>query len=501
MNYDSVLVVNPPSPPGYTSNKDSMGGFGQLYPIGAPYFPPVDMAYLIGFLEAKEHNVQVFECLGYEWDRDKLVNEIKKVTNPSLIVMRTSDPTIKHDIEVGLEIKKSCPQHTLALYGPVVEHRGTLAKNGEGFSILILGEANEPIHELMSGTEMEKVSNLEYVDASGTWRTTQRTSFESDLDRFAFPAWERMPHDAYKIPKSSNMGKIKFLPMVASRGCPYGCNYCPYPVSQGLKWRFRSPGNVVDEIEHLVKDLGVNYILFRDPVFSLNQKWVIEICDEIISRKLNVLWKCETRFDCLKPETLESMSRAGCTGINFGVESSDPEIQLKSGRKPIPAKEIIEKLTICKTLGIKTFCFFIIGLRGDTASSILKTIYLAVTIRADWIQFTAASPLTGTKLREWAISEGYISDQSEEYINTHSVVMGNENLSAKDLNRFLWFAKFIQNNILNRRGVFKDGSNKNMVYQGIKKIADAVSYSFGILIFKVGELVFSFTYKSSDAKE
>jgi len=48
-----LIIVNPPNPAGYVSNKDSLGGFGQLYPTGAPPFPPVDIPYLAGSASAR----------------------------------------------------------------------------------------------------------------------------------------------------------------------------------------------------------------------------------------------------------------------------------------------------------------------------------------------------------------------------------------------------------------------------------------------------------------
>lgn len=77
MDFDSVAVINPPCLPGYVSNKDSMGGFGKLYPVESTYFPPLDMPYMISYLEQQGHKVEVLECLGFEWDEEKLVQEIK----------------------------------------------------------------------------------------------------------------------------------------------------------------------------------------------------------------------------------------------------------------------------------------------------------------------------------------------------------------------------------------------------------------------------------------
>src|SRR5439155_12001526 len=190
-------------------------------------------------------------------------------------------------------------------------------------------------------------------------------------------------------------------------------------VNQGLPFRFRSPQNVVDEIEHLVNNLGIRYILFRDPMFSLRQDRVVAICQEIQRRKLSVRWKCETRIDCLNEVTLQAMADAGCEAINFGIESVEVEIQSNVGRKPITEQRIIETIELCRRMRIKTFCFFIIGLPGDTAETILKSIAFGIRLWPNWIQFNAASPLIGTKLRAWAVSKGLTTEDEYAYRSCH----------------------------------------------------------------------------------
>jgi len=62
MRYVKAVIVNPPNPHGYVSNKDSMGGFGQLYPRGAPPFPPLDIPYLAAALSERYLDVDVIEA-------------------------------------------------------------------------------------------------------------------------------------------------------------------------------------------------------------------------------------------------------------------------------------------------------------------------------------------------------------------------------------------------------------------------------------------------------
>jgi MoaA/NifB/PqqE/SkfB family radical SAM enzyme len=327
----------------------------------------------------------------------------------------------------------------------------------------------------------------------GRWRRTAERPAERDLDSMPFPRWDLLPFDRYVIPKSSTSGRLRFLPMLSSRGCPYGCSYCPYPVGQGLKWRFRSARNVVDEMEHLVRDFGVQHILFRDPMFSMQQKRVVSICEEILARGLAVTWKCETRVDCLDEETIAIMARAGCVGLNFGVESTDPEVQKGVHRKPILVDEFVEKVAMCRASGIATFAFFIVGLPGDTLRTILDSIEFAVKMRANWTQFTVATPFIGTPMHAWAVRQGAITPDFYRILNAHSSSPGNEHLRAADIERLHHFAAFLQNWLLNRKGILKNERRRGVVYRYLKSAADAASHAVAMSLVWAGRRYFTRT--------
>src|SRR5690606_18461575 len=101
------------------------------------------------------------------------------------------------------------------------------------------------------------------------------------LSEIPLPEWQPLL-DVYD-------SKVRFLsfktvlPIFFSRGCPYSCaKYCTYPLEQGSTVDYRPVQNVLDEIEHIYKNLKVNHFIFRDPVFSINRAKVIELCDEIL---------------------------------------------------------------------------------------------------------------------------------------------------------------------------------------------------------------------------
>src|SRR6267142_1075521 len=124
MRYTKAIVINPPSPTGYVSNKDSMGGFGQLFPLGATYFPPLDLVYLASYLDDQGYPVEILECLGLELTREQLLEKleglkVKPEANPSLVLIRTSAPTLDWDLSICAEAKARLGNVRVALFGPV----------------------------------------------------------------------------------------------------------------------------------------------------------------------------------------------------------------------------------------------------------------------------------------------------------------------------------------------------------------------------------------------
>jgi anaerobic magnesium-protoporphyrin IX monomethyl ester cyclase len=493
VRYQSVYVVNPPSPPGYISNKDSMGGFGQLFPLGATLFPPLDLVYLGSYLLEKGLPAQFLESLAMDLDREKLIDRIIRPAaeeKPCLVVVRTSAPTLDSDLETCREIRKSCARVEILIYGPVVPTVAQRIQKEPAIDYIVKGDPDETVADLITNGPRE-AAGLNYRNEFG-WFEGPAKPFTKDLDNLPFPKWELLPYQKYQMPKSSVHANVPFLPMWTSRGCPIGCHYCPYPVGQGLRWRHRSAVNVVDEIEHLVRDLGIRYIVFRDPMFSFNQRRVIDICELIVERGIKVEWRCETRVDYLNEATLAAMARAGCEGINFGVESSDVAIQKGVGRRPIAAEQFIDCVTNCRRLGIKTFAFFIIGLPGDTVRTILQTIGFAIRIKPDWVQFTAASPFIGTKLRAWAVSQGFAAEDEYAYINSHEVWMGNDHLSKTQVKALYHFAKFFQTYLLNRKGILKQ-IRPSAPYRAMKWMADRACDVIAVATFRFGSFWFERT--------
>ena len=215
-------------------------------------------------------------------------------------------------------------------------------------------------------------------------------------DDLPFPGWKHFNYEDFQY---SPMLKGTAVPFLTSRGCPYNCDYCHYMPEAGPKARFRSIDKVIEEIKYLI-GLGINNIVFRDLVFTLNNKRTIDLCERIISEKLNINWAIETRIDKLTPQLIDLMKKAGLKHLNLGVESPDPKILKNVGRLPADLVHQEKIINHIHNTGLTISAFYIIGFIEDDETSVMNMIKYAKKINSLAAQFCVMTPFPGTKLYE-----------------------------------------------------------------------------------------------------
>lgn len=230
-------------------------------------------------------------------------------------------------------------------------------------------------------------------------------SYVKDLDSLPFPARHLLPNKRY----FSIHADYPFTTLMTSRGCPFNCGYCFKGVFDRII-RFRSPKNVVDEVE-LCLEMGFKEIWFYDDVFTLNKKRTTEICTEIIDRGLDFKWTAISRVDTVDYNLLKIMKKAGCRRIRYGIESGDQEI-LNSMRKEITLDTAKKTIELTKKVGIETLCFFMIGYPGEDEEKIRKTIGYSIELDPNWAMFSNTVPFPGTDLLEIANKNGLLEDKN-----------------------------------------------------------------------------------------
>jgi anaerobic magnesium-protoporphyrin IX monomethyl ester cyclase len=161
------------------------------------------------------------------------------------------------------------------------------------------------------------------------------------------------------------------VPMIVSRSCTSHCRFCSSFWVQG-PYRMRTPRLVVDEMEWIVENKGTHHVYFVDDSFYLDKSKCLEFCGEIVSRKLKVAFRIQTRADVLDKEYVEALKEAGCYYVAIGVETGSGLIMGKLHKSTdVNAAEIA--IANCKRAGIRTEALMIIGNEGETDETIEET--------------------------------------------------------------------------------------------------------------------------------
>ena len=261
----------------------------------------------------------------------------------------------------------------------------------------------------------------------------------TDLDTLPFPRWDQMKGKrsrrlAVPLAVRPYGGGI---PLLASRGCPEFCTYCPHRILAG--YRVRSVGNIADELQMLCETFPRPYVIFRDPLFSEDRDRAFALADEIRARGLDVRFECETRLDRLDPALLDALHAAGLRAISFGVESVSAETLRKVGRRPTPEAHQRIVINHCRERGIATAAFYVLGFLQDDWASIAATIDYSIELGSTVAQFKLLTPYPATPL--WKQMAGRIYETDWERFDGFTPTFDHPNLTPREL-RFLLGAAY-----------------------------------------------------------
>jgi radical SAM superfamily enzyme YgiQ (UPF0313 family) len=265
----------------------------------------------------------------------------------------------------------------------------------------VTGEAERALPDLLEAVvrrrDLSLVKGIAYRQADGSVVVTPKAG-DVDVDDVPFPARHLIDNSVYYSFISQYRN---FTCFITSRGCPYKCIFC----EQGSKpFRARSPANVVDELEICAKEQGIRELDFFDSSFTIRKERVIGICDEIVKRRLDLVWAARTRVDCISDDVLTAMKRGGCNRIYYGIESANREIlhTLKKSTSIEMYKDVIRRT---KAVDINTFGYFMVGNPHEDASTIRQTIRLALELDLDYAQFSKVTPMPATEMYTLLLKE------------------------------------------------------------------------------------------------
>jgi radical SAM superfamily enzyme YgiQ (UPF0313 family) len=188
------------------------------------------------------------------------------------------------------------------------------------------------------------------------------------------------------------------LNLIASRGCPFRCNWCAKPIF-GDSFHARPADEVAEEIRDLRERYGVSRLWFADDIFALNRHWTQQFAREVRKRNCRVPFKIQARADLLTADTVRALKDAGCAEVWMGVESGSQKI-LDAMDKGLLVGEVVSAREELQREGIRACYFLQFGYPGETWQDIQKTIALVRETRPDDVGVSFSYPLPNTRFYE-----------------------------------------------------------------------------------------------------
>lgn len=289
------------------------------------------------------------------------------------------------------------------LGGPISSTMGEQMVSEGLVDAAVVGEGERAVVsylEALSGSgSMESIPGLIYKENGALGKNP--TQLISDIDELV-PAWDLINPEQYF--RSRSRHTINVLPrskrslcIFTSRGCPYGCIFCHNVF--GKRFRPRSPEAVLEEIEMLKRDYGVEEIEIADDVFNLDMDRAKKIARLIIERDLNLYISCSSglRADLMDEELLDLLREAGTHRINYAIETASPRMQkvIKKNLDLDKAAKIIESTA---ARGIFTFGYFMMGFPTETEADLQMTIDYALASKLHGAAFFYLNPYPSTDI-------------------------------------------------------------------------------------------------------
>jgi radical SAM superfamily enzyme YgiQ (UPF0313 family) len=370
-------------------------------------YAPLGTLYAASALRAGNISVAVFDTM-LEDPEPGFINALKQ-SRPRIVAIYEDDFNFlsKMCLTRMRELAWQLAHEAHKVGAIVIAHGSDATDQAEAYlsnavDFVLCGEAEQTLVELcsaiLSGHPHFDIPGLVYLDGAGSLiQSADRAPKNASWSTLPKPARELIDLEPYRQAWTSAHGQFS-ANVVASRGCPYRCNWCAKPIS-GNKFQIRPARSVAAEIRELKEMYGVQHIWFGDDVFALDRHWVQDFANEIEAMHCALPFKIQSRADLMTHATVAGLKRAGCTEVWMGAESGSQKI-LNAMDKGLRVSDVVTARSRLGDENIRACYFLQFGYPGETWEDIQQTIALVRNTRPDDIGISLSYPLPGTVFYE-----------------------------------------------------------------------------------------------------
>ncbi|MCZ7584394.1 MAG: B12-binding domain-containing radical SAM protein [Deltaproteobacteria bacterium] len=363
--------------------------------------PPLNLAYLAATLARAGHEPAIVD-LEFLPRRRGVVTDLLKRHAPGLVAITVTSPMLPVARRIAQTVGES--GIPVVIGGPHVTLVGGEAlREFPEAACAFAGEGEESFPAYVTSFERGEAA----TDIPGLLRRDAPERFDiplvADLDALPEPFYPGVDFGAYPWSVKGRR-KVPARTLVTSRGCPYRCVFCSVENLTGRKVRYRNVGLVVEEMERAVRETPARHFVFVDDFLTLRRERILDLSERLADKNLPITWEGDTRADRVDGELLRAMARAGCTRVNFGIESAEDRV-LKTLKKKLDLSMVVESMRLAKEAGMDTRGTAMIGNPGDTRETIRKTVsFLRKLPYLDQPYLSIAQPYPGTELRRMVLA-------------------------------------------------------------------------------------------------
>lgn len=276
--------------------------------------------------------------------------------------------------------------------------------------------------------------------SNGEVINTGHSDFIANLDDLPLPAYHLIELEKYisSVHRKSvdSPRRYPYARIMTSRGCPCGCAFCQVESISGRKFRPRSPGNVLKEIEYLKDGYGIKSIIFDDDNLFMDKERAKNIFQGMIDRGLAMPWVAiAVAVFKLDKELIKLMKASGCEYVDIAIESGSERVLKDIIRKPVDLEYAKQMVGLLKQEGIYIAANFMIGFPTETWDEIRQTLKAAEKIDADYVKLFAVIPLRNTRLWQACEEKGAFKDgfEAAERVWSTGQMVETDEFSANDI--------------------------------------------------------------------
>ncbi len=355
--------------------------------------PHLGLLYLASSLKKNGHSVAFIDANALNLTEDGIIKTLIPF-KPDLLGFTLTTVEFPHQIEMISNVKKKL-NCMVVVGGPHLSLYPEATLSFDSLDFGIMGDGEIALLKLVNS--IENKSSFESIDGL-IWKKDNNIVINSppniieDLDNLLFPAREMLNPKLYY---SILFKKRNATTMISGRGCPSNCTFC----FEVKKVRLRTASNVIEEIEECIKKYDIKEFYFHDSTITVDRERIINICEGLMKKKLDVNWAIRPIPETLDKELISILKKSGCYRLSCGFESADPKIIKRLGKEH-SLETITNIMKWSKEVGMEVYGYFMIGNPGDTPQTIEKTINLPVKLNMDYAQFTRLTIFPGTSLYE-----------------------------------------------------------------------------------------------------